>query len=79
MRITEQERSNLIAIGKQLRGNRKLCNMTQAQVGEKLGVSGQQVCKYEYGIDQVSILLAIRYSEIFMKSLSELFNLDGTI
>ena len=79
MRMTEEEKAALNIIGARLRMVRTLHNMTQAQVGEKLGLSGQQICKYEYGQDHVSLLLAYRYAKLFKKPMQILFSCDNTI
>jgi transcriptional regulator with XRE-family HTH domain len=50
-RITETD----IAIGRALRLTRKNASMTQGQLAEKIGVTFQQVQKYERGLNRISV------------------------
>lgn len=43
-----------IVIGRRLREKRIMLGFSQAKVGSFIGVSGQQVRKYEIGIDRIS-------------------------
>ena len=79
MIINEKDEVTLRNIGSRLRRVRKLYGMTQSQVGKRLGLSGQQVCKYEFGQDQVSILLALKYATLFKMSIYVLFHPSDTI
>jgi transcriptional regulator with XRE-family HTH domain len=49
-----------VAIGKEVRARRKLHGMSQTALGEKLGVSFQQVQKYERGANRISGSMAFR-------------------
>jgi transcriptional regulator with XRE-family HTH domain len=41
-------------VGKKLRQNRRLLNMSQQDVSELLGISYQQIQKYESGVNRIS-------------------------
>jgi transcriptional regulator with XRE-family HTH domain len=41
-------------VGKKLRENRRLLNMSQQDVSELLGISYQQIQKYESGVNRIS-------------------------
>lgn len=43
-----------VHVGRRVWQRRKMLGVTQAQIGEALGVSFQQVQKYEKGIDRIS-------------------------
>ncbi|MBX4335244.1 helix-turn-helix domain-containing protein [Bartonella raoultii] len=45
---------NDIVVGKKMRFKRKMLKMSQKQLGRSLGVSFQQIQKYEKGINRVS-------------------------
>lgn len=42
-----------VALGKRIRAQRIVCGTSQAELGEVLGVSFQQVQKYEKGVNRV--------------------------
>jgi transcriptional regulator with XRE-family HTH domain len=50
--------------GDRLRARRIMMKMSQEQLGEKLGISFQQVQKYEKGVNRVSAALMVRVAEI---------------
>ena len=62
-------------VGKFIASVRKELNLTQAQLGEKLGVTGKTVSKWETGIYMPDLSLLKRLSEILGVSIYEL--LDG--
>ncbi|KKL97503.1 hypothetical protein LCGC14_1833840 [marine sediment metagenome] len=63
-------------IGMRLRYLRKALELSMQQVAKKLGVSHQQICKYEKGIDRISAgSLTILFEE-YRISASDFFNID---
>ena len=62
-------------VGKFIASVRKELNLTQAQLGEKLGVTGKTVSKWETGIYMPDLSLLKSLSEILGVSIYEL--LDG--
>jgi len=63
---------NLAKIGKFISDLRKEKNLTQNQLGEKLGISGKAVSKWERGISAPDISLLQELSEVLGVSVSEL-------
>jgi transcriptional regulator with XRE-family HTH domain len=59
-------------IGNRLRELRKLRGMSQAKLGKELGVTFQQVQKYESGANRMSIDKAIMVPAVLGISISEL-------
>lgn len=51
-------------IGARLRSIRIKAEMTQAEVGKKLGIAYAQIQKYEYGQNRVSLSTAVRLADI---------------
>ena len=51
-------------IGENIKMFRKTCNITQGYLGEKLGISAQQVNKYEAGTDRVSVSTLYKIANI---------------
>ena len=51
-------------VGQRIRAQRLICNMSQEELGDKLGITFQQVQKYEKGTNRVSAGRLIRISEI---------------
>lgn len=43
-----------LTIGKRLRARRRMLNLTQAQLGDRVGVRFQQIQKYEVAANQIS-------------------------
>lgn len=68
-----------LLIGERLKELRKIKNLTQEDVAEKLGVSFQQIQKYENGKNRISFSKLYELSN-FMKIPMESFvaNLDGS-
>lgn len=52
-------------IGSKLRSLRRLRGMTQHQLGSRLGVSFQQVQKYEQGMSRMTVARLCQLSEVF--------------
>lgn len=60
------------AVGKNIRRLRSLNGWTQQGLGDQIGVSGQQVQKYENGGNRVTLLLAYQLKQIFQVGWEEL-------
>jgi DNA-binding XRE family transcriptional regulator len=60
-------------IGARMREGRRAINMTQANLGEKLGVTFQQIQKYEKGRNRVSAARLFVICEILDVSLASMF------
>lgn len=64
------------AVGHQLRHLRRSRGWTQTELGEKLGLSFQQVQKYESGVNRLSLQRACKMAAIFSVSLETLLPSD---
>lgn len=51
-------------IGKKLRERRKLLNMTQSALANKIGCTFQQIQKYEAGINNISLPVLLKLCEV---------------
>jgi DNA-binding XRE family transcriptional regulator len=60
-------------IGKRMREGRLALNISQADLGEKLGVSFQQIQKYEKGVNRVSAARLFDICKALKVSLSSMF------
>jgi transcriptional regulator with XRE-family HTH domain len=60
-------------IGARIRERRLELNMTQTELGEKLGVTFQQVQKYEKGRNRVSAARLFEICELLEVSLASMF------
>jgi transcriptional regulator with XRE-family HTH domain len=65
------------AIGGRLKMYRQRANISQTALGKHLGVSFQQVQKYENGTNRVSAATLIKIARFLNISVSELMVLDG--
>jgi transcriptional regulator with XRE-family HTH domain len=54
-----------IVLGKKIRARRTLARVSQAELGEALGVSFQQVQKYEKGVNRLSAVRLRQIANIF--------------
>lgn len=61
-------------IGTRIAAHRKACGMTQEELAEKLGVSGQAVSKWENDISYPDILMLPKLAEIFGTTTDELLS-----
>ena len=70
--------SNLVDefIGKRMRELRHVHNISQAELGRELGVSFQQIQKYEKGINRVSAARLFDICKLLNVSLSSMFERD---
>jgi transcriptional regulator with XRE-family HTH domain len=65
-------------IGSRMRDQRLALNMSQAQLGRELGVSFQQIQKYEKGVNRVSAARLYSICKALNVSLSSMFERDPT-
>jgi transcriptional regulator with XRE-family HTH domain len=65
-------------IGARMREQRLALNMSQAQLGGELGVSFQQIQKYERGVNRVSAARLFEICKALKVSLSWMFERDPT-
>ncbi len=63
-----------IHIGQKLRKIRIMAGMSQEKVGELVGVSLQQIRKYEVGISRVSASRLYELSQVFDKPINSFFD-----
>ena len=57
---------------------RAIANITQAELAEKIGVSRQTINAMELGKYVPSTVLALKISQVFGKSVNEIFELEET-
>ncbi len=50
-------------IGQRIRHRRNVLSMTQTELGDELGVTFQQVQKYEKGINRVSVSMLLKIAD----------------
>ena len=65
-------------IGARMREQRLALNVSQAELGEELGVSFQQIQKYESGVNRVSAARLFEICKALNVSLSSMFERDPT-
>lgn len=63
-----------IHVGKNLKKIRIMSGMTQNQLGELVGVTFQQIQKYENGLNRISAGRLYEFSQVFGKPMSAFFN-----
>ena len=63
-------------LGDRIRARRIMIKMSQEELGEKLGVSFQQIQKYEKGVNRVSAALMVSVAQILNVDIGYFF--DGT-
>ena len=63
-------------VGRNLRGIRKTAGLTQTEFGERIGIAYYQVSRYERGLDEISLFLAVRVREEFNVELRDLIKED---
>lgn len=61
-------------IGYRIRTIRKLKNITQKKLGEEIGVSAQQIQKYEKGNDNISVIRLLQIASVLEISIYELLD-----
>ena len=65
-------------IAAQLRADRIALGLSQAALGDKLGVSFQQIQKYESGVNRVSAARLFDICTVLKVSLASMFERDPT-
>lgn len=66
-----------ISLGKRLRLYRVMCGLSQAELGQKLGISPQQVQKYEAAKNRLSASRLVAISAILKIPLSDFLSFDS--
>ena len=59
-------------VGRNLKRIRKIAGLTQTEFGERIGIAYYQVSRYERGLDEISLCLAVRVCEEFNVELRDL-------
>jgi len=62
-----------VTVGTRIRFTRKMRNMSQQALAEAIGVSFQQVQKYERGANRVSASMLVRIADTLGVDISDLF------
>jgi transcriptional regulator with XRE-family HTH domain len=68
-----------VQVGQSIRAHRLIARMSQAELGEKIGVSFQQVQKYEKGVNRVGAGRLHQIAGIFKVPISTLFEPQADI
>ena len=66
-------------IGARMRERRLALNMSQAQLSKELGVSFQQIQKYETGVNRVSAARLFEICKVLNVSLASMFERDPKV
>lgn len=61
-------------IGSRLKSRRQLMGLNQVELGKRLNISGQQIHKYEAGVDQLSAAKIFELSEILQIPVTYFFD-----
>ncbi len=61
-----------VAVGERIRARRRLLGANQASLAAALGLSFQQVQKYEHGVNRVSASMLVRIAEILETTVAKL-------
>ena len=62
-------------VGGNLKRIRKTAQLTQTEFGERIGIAYYQVSRYERGLDEISLFLAVRVCEEFNVELRDLIKI----
>lgn len=62
------------AVGENVRRIRKLRKLSMSALGDAVGVTYQQIQKYEQGQNRISCAMVVRISAVFGCSISDLFD-----
>lgn len=65
-------------VGRRIRERRKIVGFTQQKLAEKLGISFQQVQKYEKGLNRVGVSRLVKLSAALNVPISYFFVGSGT-
>ena len=74
--ISHTDKSNSYQIGEVIKIFRKLNNLTQIELGKMIGISAQQIHKYETGHNNISYRQVLQLAGILNIPSSYLFNED---
>jgi transcriptional regulator with XRE-family HTH domain len=77
MKLSPTEKQTNRQIGERLRRARHQRELTQQQLGAALGVSFQQIQKYENGHDSLSAARIVRLAEILTVSINHFYDAPG--
>lgn len=79
-RPSRKKRTNEVDvnIGRRLRVRRKELNLTQEQLANELGISSQQLAKYEFGEDRVGAARLFDLATILRVSVGWFFDDEGS-
>jgi len=66
-------------VGHRVRSYRNAAALSQAELGEKLGVSFQQIQKYEKGVNRMSFNKAVAVSDVLHCTVADLAGQDGAV
>lgn len=75
--FSKEDKEFLKRVGRNLKFYRVLNGFTAASLGEKMGVSHQQIYKYESGLDCLNLLWLERLTSIFDISLQDLLGVEN--
>lgn len=78
MAITKSANADDVALGAAIRQRRMLLSLSQETLAEQIGVTFQQVQKYEKGANRVSWSRLLQIAEALKCSIPELMNLTDT-
>ncbi|MEQ5111525.1 helix-turn-helix domain-containing protein [Providencia vermicola] len=62
--ITKTQKFNII-VGKKIKKYRKEMKLTAEELGQYIGVSQQQISRYESGVNHINIDFLAQFSELF--------------
>ncbi len=74
MSTTKQPNPIDIEVGRRIRLRRTEIGMSQTQLGDELGITFQQVQKYEKGVNRVGASRLVKISEVLQTSVQFLTN-----
>jgi transcriptional regulator with XRE-family HTH domain len=69
--------ANDIAVGRRIRAHRLACNWSQTRLADQLGITYQQLQKYELGVNRVGAGRLQRVAQVFGVPIKALFAADG--
>ena len=66
-----------INIGRKIKRIRKSCGLSQIELAERIGVSFQQIQKYEKGLTRISVMRLQQISEVLGINITDFFEDEG--
>lgn len=75
--VNEREKEISVIVGQNMRTLRAMLGMSQSTLADKLGITFQQVQKYESGMNRVSAPKLVMMSEIFNTPITTFFSNTG--